>query len=169
MICNCFSNRIEITYSIHKHLYFLIRYNHRELLSASKIFISCLTLISTRLSNRNYQYSDCIGFRFFLLLSIAEIFLTLPFFVSWFIIIGTDNSFFPLALISNTGQKNFIFFREIRNRKLSSSTQFERGFRLLIQVWLEFFCEQYQTIFGIWRVWLLVDFTLHQPVQSSKK
>ena len=83
MVCNVLSNKIEITRSIHKGLYFLPYKNHHESLLASEIFVFCLTMTQTRLIYYSQLCSGCIGLGLFALLSIARFLSTLRLFVTF--------------------------------------------------------------------------------------
>ena len=90
MIQHSFLNEIEITFDIYK--------SEHKLCSASIVFVFCRWLFNIRFFHHNYLYNDSIESNFFVQLNIRRFYLTLNFFVSFFISVKVHN-FFPTDVL----------------------------------------------------------------------
>ncbi len=150
IVCNVFSNKIEIICGIHKGLYFLPYKNYQESLSASRILVLCLTMTQTRLIHCSNLCSSCIGSGFFALLSIAGFLLILRFFVTFFFTIGAKNLFSTGVLMRKAGDRSINLLKSSKNVKCRASTRLLGWFRLTIQVESELLYESNQIMLCFW-------------------
>ncbi len=123
MVRNVFSNKIGITCGIHESLYFLPYKNHHESLSASRIFVFCLTMTWTRLIYCSNLCCSCIWPSLFTLLSIAGFLLILRLFVAFSFIIGAKNLFSTAVLMQKAGDRSITLLGLSKSRKCRPSTR----------------------------------------------
>ncbi len=169
MVCNVFSNKIEITCGIHKGLYFLSHKNHHASLSASRVFFFRLTMTWTRLIHRINLCSSCIGPGPFALLSIAGFLPTLRLFVAFSFTIGAKDLFPAVVSIQRAGGRSITSLRLSRSTRCGTSTRRQEWNGLTIKVGSELFCKSNQIMLCFWHAWLFVDFLLHRFVRPCKK
>ncbi len=144
MVRNVFSNKIETTCGIHERLYFFSHKNHHESLSASRVFLFCLTMTRTRLIHRRTLCSSCIGPGPFALLSIVGFLLTLRLFVAFSFTIGAKDLFPSVFFIQRAGCRSINSLRLSRSRKCGTSTRWQGWFGLTIEVGSELLCKSNQ-------------------------
>ena len=126
MVRNVFSNKIDITCGIHENLYLLPYKNHHESLSASSIFILCLTMNQTGLIHYINLLFSCIGPDFFALLSIAGFLPTLLLFVAFSFTIEAKD-FFPMAVfMRRAGNKSITALSFSKSGRCRTSTRWQR-------------------------------------------
>ncbi len=169
MVHNVLLNKIEIACGIHKGLYFLPYKKYHKSLSASRIFVFCLTITWTRLIHCNNLCSSCIGPGFLTLLSIAGFLPTLHLFVAFFFTIRAKDLFPTAVFMREAGTKSITSLRLSRKRKCRTSTCWQGWFRLTIQVGSKFLRECKQIMLCFWNAWFFADFLLHRLVQSCKE
>ncbi len=150
MVRNVFSNKIEITYGIHKSLYFLPHKNHHESLSASRILVLRLKMTRTRFIHYGNLYSSCIGPGPFAFLSIARFLLTLRFFVAFSFTIGAKYLFIAAVFMRRAGNKSITLQRLSKSGKCRASTRWQRRLGLTIQVGSELPCKGNQIMLSFW-------------------
>ncbi len=123
MVRNVFSNKIEITCGIHESLYFLPYKNHYESLSASKVFVLCLTMTWTRLIHCSNLCSSCIGPSFFALLSIEVFLPILHLFVAFSFTMGAKDLLPTAVFMQRAGNKSITLLRLSRSGRCRTSTR----------------------------------------------
>ncbi len=132
IVCNVFSNKIEITCGIHEGLYFLPHNNHHESLLASRILVLRLTITQTRLIHYSNLCSSCIGPGPFALLRIARFLPTLRLFVAFSFTIGAKDLFSAAILIRKAGDRSITLLRLSKSGRCRTSTRWQRWFGLTI-------------------------------------
>ncbi len=134
MVCNIFSNQIEITCGIHESLYFLPHKNHHESLSASRLFVFRLTMTPTRLIHYGNLCSNCIAPGPSGLLSIVRVLPTLRLFVVFSFTIGAKDLFPSAVFIRRSGNKTITLLSLSRSRRCRTRTRCQGWFGLTNQV-----------------------------------
>ncbi len=169
MVCNVFSNKIEITCSIHKGLYFMLYKNHHESLKASRILVFRLTMTWSRLIHCSNLRSSYVGPGLFALLSIAGFFLILRLFVAFSFTIGAKDLFSMAVHMRKVGDMSITLLKLSRSIKCRTNTYWQCWIGLTIQVESEFPRESNQIMLHFWYSWLFAHFLLHRLVQPWKK
>ena len=126
IVRNVLSNKIEITFGIHKGLYFLPYKNYHKSLSMSRIFVLRLTITQTRLSHCSNLCSSCIGPSFFALLSIAGFLLTLRLFEAFSFIIVAKGLFPTAVFMQKVSNKSITPLRLNRSGRCKMNTRWQR-------------------------------------------
>ncbi len=150
MVCNVFSNKIEITCGIHESLYFLPHKNHHESLSASRILVFRLTMTRTKLIHYGNLGSSRTGPGPFALLSITRFLPSLRLFVVFSFTIRAKNLFPAAVFMRRAGNKSITLPRLSRSGRCRTRTRWQRWFGLTIQVGSELLCKGNQIMLCSW-------------------
>ncbi len=150
MVCNVFSNKIEITCGIDERRYYLSHKNHHESLSTSRVFLFRLTMTRTRLIHRGNLCSICIGPGPFALLSIARFLPTLRLFVAFSFTIRAKDLFPAAVFLQRARGRSITSLRLSGSRRCRTSTRWQGWFGLTIEVGSELLRKSNQIMLCIW-------------------
>ena len=164
MVCNFFSNMIEIICCLNKGLFFLPHKNNHESLSANRIFVLCLTMTQTRFILCCNLCFSCIKLGLFVLLSIAGFLSTLLLFVALFFTIWAKELFPTAFLMQIASNRSITLLRWSRTERRKTSICWQEWFRLTIHVGSELLCKGNHLMLFFRYTWLFVDFLLHRLV-----